>query len=51
METLVLLENEELIRINGGEISEKTSFGYDVGHIVGHILVFELSILSYLLLP
>ena len=51
MENLVLLKNEELINISGGGISTKTSFGYDIGHVLGHILMFELSIFTYVLLP
>ena len=41
MENCMLLKNEELLIINGGEITSKTSFGYDVGYIVGTLLTKE----------
>ena len=38
MKNLTVLENEKLVIINGGEMTSKTSFGYDIGYIIGTVL-------------
>jgi hypothetical protein len=35
MENITILDLEEAIRIEGGKISLDTSFGYDVGWLIG----------------
>ncbi len=42
METLkndvIALSFDEMLKVNGGYITKDTSFGYDVGYIVGWLL-------------